>query len=388
MTPSREPLDPLPSGDETAACLERLIRFRELVATAALAGVVLGRPEHLRYLVGWSGGPGPAALILVGAEAFLVAPRGSHDVARCETLGIQVESYASYDAQVLANPVVAAREAVVGILDRTNLRGRVGVELDTLPIAIARHIIPFEPVDVAAPLGRWRRVKDGFEQASIRRTVAALEQGFLLARSAIRPGVREVDVFGAVSTAITVAVGSPVRLDSNVGSGWRSALDDPHQTDRRLGPGDEVLVDLYPAIDGYVADLTRNFIVGAATAEQLDRHAVLEAALAAGEKSLRTGALARDVDLAVRNELRRLAPDLATSMAHHAGHGLGLAAWEEPWLGQSSEVIIEAGMTVAIEPGLYRPGIGGMRVEGNFLVTTDGVERLDGFASMLIECLA
>jgi Xaa-Pro aminopeptidase len=73
-------------------------------------------------------------------------------------------------------------------------------------------------------------------------------------------------------------------------------------------------------------------------------------------------------------------------MAHHTGHGIGLAAWEEPWFGQFSEVILEAGMTVAVEPGLYMQGIGGMRLEGNYLVTPDGNERLDAFPSTLIEC--
>jgi Xaa-Pro aminopeptidase len=73
-------------------------------------------------------------------------------------------------------------------------------------------------------------------------------------------------------------------------------------------------------------------------------------------------------------------------MGHHAGHGFGLGPWEEPWLGTGSDAILVEGMTIAIEPGLYLPGVEGMRLEGDYLVHADGPERLDAFPSGLIRC--
>jgi Xaa-Pro aminopeptidase len=380
------PLAPLSSTDETIACLERLARFRRFMADDGLRGAVVTWPEHVRYLAGWSGGPGPAVLVGAGPDAFLVAPIGSVDATRCARLGVQIVGYAPYSPDRFVDPVVAAREATVGLLDRVRLRGRTGVEPDSLSVAVAAMIPEFEPIDIGATLARWRRVKDEFEQAAIRRSVAALERGFEEARAVIRPGIGEIDVLDAVAAGVSVAAGSAVTLESNLGSGPLSALEDPHATARVLASGDVVLIDLYPVIGGYVADLTRTFIVGRASSERRDRQAVLAGALAAGEAMLRPGVPARDIDRAVRDELRRQDSRAARSMTHHVGHGIGLRAWEEPWLGRSCDILIEAGMTVAIEPGRYVAGVEGMRLEGNYLVTAEGAERLDAFPSTLIEC--
>ena len=124
-------------------------------------------------------------------------------------------------------------------------------------------------------------------------------------------------------------VDEPLLLSSNVASGPRTALDNPRATARRLERGDLVLVDLYPLLDGYVADLTRSFVVGTPTALQRERHAALEAALGAAEACLRPGASVSGIDDAIRAALRA-AGGYETTMGHHSGHGIGLLAWEEP----------------------------------------------------------
>ena len=385
MTDHGAPIIQPSAALETSACLARLTRLRELIAAEGLRGVVIARAEHIRYLTGWRGLSGPAVLVIAD-DAYLVVPAASYDPARAEELHIRILPYVPYDPHRLVDAIASSREATVALLDRIHLRGRVGVELDQLSFSIAAAIRAFEPVDVGRVISRWRQIKDPFEQLAIRRSVAALERGFRDAQTVIKPGVRELDLFAALQSAATEVAGLPVSLESNLGSGPRSALEDPHQTDRTLAQGDIVLVDLYPTIDGYVADLTRVFVVGPSTSEQRDRHAALEQALNLAAAQLRPGVLACDIDRTVRDELQRLMPELASSMTHHSGHGVGLQPWEEPWIGRSSEVEIAAGMVVAIEPGLYLPGIEGMRLEGNYLVTDAGVDRLDRLSSALIEC--
>jgi Xaa-Pro aminopeptidase len=81
---------------------------------------------------------------------------------------------------------------------------------------------------------------------------------------------------------------------------------------------------------------------------------------------------------AIRDRLASETGELAGSMTHHAGHGIGIAAWERPWIGRRSGDTIQVGTVVCLEPGVYEPGVGGLRVEGEFLVSADGVQRLDG----------
>jgi Xaa-Pro aminopeptidase len=157
----------------------------------------------------------------------------------------------------------------------------------------------------------------------------------------------------------------------------------PRATARRLEPGDLVLVDLYPVLDGYAADCTRTFVVGKPNPLQRKRHAALEAALAAAESRLRPGTDVSAIDDAVRATLRAAGGYDAT-MTHHSGHGVGLLAWEDPWIGPGAPGALAEGMAIAIEPGLYVPGWGGMRLEGNYLITATGFDRLDRFPSTLI----
>ena len=167
-------------------------------------------------------------------------------------------------------------------------------------------------------LARWREVKDDTERALIRERVAALDAAYAAARSAIRPGATERDVLAAAHRALLDRVDEPLALSYNLASGPRTALDNPRATARRLEAGDLVLVDLYPVLDGYVADLTRTFVVGPSTPLQRERHAALEAALGAAEACLGPGTPVSRIDDAIRGALRA-----AGGYETHDGPSLG-----------------------------------------------------------------
>jgi Xaa-Pro dipeptidase len=130
--------------------------------------------------------------------------------------------------------------------------------------------------------------------------------------------------------------------------------------------------------------LTRVFVVGQPTAAQRARHAVLEEALAVGEAALKPGVRARDVDQAVRASLAAALGGYTFS--HHAGHALGLQGQERPMLIPGDDMVIEPGMVIAIEPGAYLPDTGGMRIEGNYLVTDGGCVSLSDYPVQLFAC--
>jgi Xaa-Pro aminopeptidase len=179
-------------------------------------------------------------------------------------------------------------------------------------------------------------------------------------------------------------VGGPFALEGNFASGPRTLANEPPATNRQLQAGDVIFIDLYPIIHGNAADLTRSFIVGKPSEAQLERHEVLKNALAAGVDALNPGVRACDVDRAVRSSI-------ATALGgytfpRHAGHALVLEAQERPMLVPGDNTIIEPGMAVAIEPGPYLPDLGGMRVEGNYLVTETGCMSLSDYPIELFGC--
>jgi len=362
---------------------ERLARLRRHLDDHGLGGALLTRPEHLRYLAGTHAGGLPTALLLTRSAAMLVAADGTVAPDALTHLGIKLGGYRGYEAGRLVDRTARMLEALGTAARQLGLRGPVGVEAAHVTQAALRTIPDAAPHDVAASLARWREVKDDFERPVIRDRVAALDAAYAAVRSAIRPGATERDVLAAAYRALLERVDEPLALAYNLASGPRTALDNPRATARRLESGDLVLVDLYPVLDGYVADLTRTFVVGTPTALQRERHAALEAALHAAEGCVRPGAPVSRIDDAIRAALRAAGGYDAT-MGHHSGHGIGLLAWEEPWIGPGAAATLAEGMTIAIEPGLYLPGWGGMRLEGNYLVTASGFERLDRFPSALI----
>ncbi len=360
----------------------RLVRLRQYLDDHDLSAALLTRVEHLRYFAGTPAGGLPAALVVTRDTAVLIAADGTAATDALEPLGIELCAYGGYDASHLVDRPARLIKALGSIVRRLGVRGRLGTENTYVGHAVVQTVPDAVPQDVGPILAEWRAVKDPAEQVLIRQRVAMLDHAFTAVHAAIRPGVSEHDIVGVAYTALLGQMDEPLVLRGNFASGPRTATDNPRPTSRRIAPGDLVLVDLYPVLDGYAADCTRTFVAGSSTALQRERHAVLEGALSAAESRLRPGAEIATVDGAIRDVLRA-AGGYDASMAHHSGHGVGLLAWEEPWIGPGAPGALAEGMTIALEPGLYVPGWGGMRLEGNYLITATGFDRLDHFPSTL-----
>jgi len=365
------------------ALAERLARLRRYLDDRTLGAALLTRTEHLRYFAGTAAGGLPAAMVATKDAAVLIAADGAVAPDALDALGIELCTYVGYDARQLVDRPVRLIEALGSSVRRLGVRGRVSTEITYIGHAVLQTVPDAVPQDIGPTLAQWRAVKDPAEQALIRRRVTMLDHAFTALGATIRPGVSEHDVVGVAYAALLGQVAEPLVLRGNCASGPRTATDNPQATARRVALGDLVLVDLYPVLDGYAADCTRTFVAGSATALQRERHAILEGALSAAESRLRPGTAIATVDRSIR-EVLRAAGGYDASMAHHSGHGVGLLAWEEPWIGPGTPGELAEGMIIALEPGLYVPGWGGMRLEGNYLVTATGFERLDRFPSALI----
>lgn len=235
-----------------------------------------------------------------------------------------------------------------------------------------------------------RVVKDAWEIARLReagRRISAVGLGVL---ADIRPGVREQDVAQAVESGLRRAGFSRPAFDTIVASGPRAALPHGRASDRTLASGDLVVLDFGGVYGGYCVDLTRTVELGPGTPEAERVHAAVLEAQNAAIGALAPGVRWAEVDAAARDALAR--HGLAEAFVHGTGHGLGLEVHEAPRVGPRRAEddrppmagairlpdAAAAGMVVTIEPGVYLPGWGGVRIEDDLLVTAAGAERLTG----------
>ena len=208
------------------------------------------------------------------------------------------------------------------------------------------------------------------------RSIRAGEAGHAAALAGVEPGMTELQAYLVVQHAAIRELGERVVVYGDFASGPRTATDKGGPpTSRAIEPGDLLLLDFSVVVDGYRGDFTNTFAVGGGP--QLASVELFEAclgAMAAGEARLRPGKAARDVDAAVRDQFRSLG--LLDHFPTHSGHGIGLGHPEPPYFVPESDEVLVEGDVVAIEPGLYVEGVGGMRFERNYLITADGFENL------------
>jgi Xaa-Pro aminopeptidase len=199
---------------------------------------------------------------------------------------------------------------------------------------------------------------------------------------AIRPGVSEKDVKNGVIDFLQAAGAEGPSFDIIVASGANSAMPHATATDKKIEAGDFVLVDLGCVIDGYCSDITRTFCVGSADEAHKKMYRAAAGAHAEALEMLKAGARAAEIDEVCRASLERGME--GARFLHSLGHGVGLEIHEAPYIGSGSTDSLEKGMVFTIEPGLYRSGFGGVRIE-DMVLLNDTPELLTGYSRELIE---
>jgi Xaa-Pro aminopeptidase len=224
-------------------------------------------------------------------------------------------------------------------------------------------------------IAEMRRVKNADEIEQMKACMRATEAGHAWARANIKPGLTELQMYEGVFRACMEVAKQPVIVygDFAVSPGPERRGGPP--TERVLLPGDLFILDYSVVLRGYRSDFTNTLVVGRdPTPDQRRLFDLCVAAMAAGEKELRAGAMCKTVYDAVSGEFDRAG--VAESFPHHAGHGLGLTHPEAPFFVREATETLMAGDIVTLEPGLYITGVGGLRMEHNYLITDKGYERL------------
>jgi Xaa-Pro aminopeptidase len=374
----------------------RLECLRESLAESKLDALAVTHLPNIQYLTNFRGSA--AALVITPDRLQLVTDfRYRHTVEHLLASAegppgadlVLVEH--SYDETIAASlrplgPVRIGVEAAHLALRRYNwLASRLIEERGTSP-GTCPALVPTDRL-----VERLRLVKDAHEVATLRRAAARLCAVAREAFRQVRAGRRERDIAGDIDATIRRAGFERPAFDTIVASGPNSAFPHARAGERVLEPGDAVLLDFGGVYDGYCVDLTRTVSVGRPPASLDSLHVAVAQAHAAALAAIRPGARPGAVDAAARGTLDRLG--LGDAFGHSTGHGLGLEVHEEPRIARERgshgdedvpSTLLEPGMVFTVEPGVYVPGLGGVRIEDDVVVTVEGCDVLTDLPTDLL----
>ena len=343
--------------------------LRRQLASCRLDAVLISHLPNIRYLCGFTGSAGLLLVEESGSVFFSDVRYATQSREEVEGAGVVIARKAL---------VIALAERVAGMRKKSN-KWRIGIEADHLTVAQKKRLRDLMPRGVqirsAPPLvERARMVKDAAELERIRAAVLLGTTLFDRALEVIRPGVRENDVAAEMEYAARRAGAEEMSFPTIIASGARSALPHGRASSQAIANGGFVVCDFGVILAGYCSDQTRAVWVGKPTDEARRAYDAVKQAQLSAIESVRPGAAVAQVDTAARKVLRRAG--LGRYFTHSTGHGVGLEIHEAPRVAQGQDEVLQPGMVITIEPGVYFPGKWGVRIEDIVAVTARGCELL------------
>lgn len=338
-------------------------KIREIAHKKNVEGILFFSPENIRYLTGFSGSEG--YLFVGNDENLLLVDSRYITQAHEETKACRVS---------LVNKGirgVAAQISAVGLR-------RLGFEAQSISVALFEQLKEglqqVEVIPIKDELERLRGLKTGEEIAVIRQAIGIAEEAWKTVLEMVKPGAQEAEVALELEYRMKKGGAEGTSFDCIVASGPRAALPHAQPTSRPIEEGDFVLFDFGSRYRGYCCDETCTVAVGRATEEQQHIYGIVKDAHDRAIAQVKPGARLAAIDAAAREIIDQAGH--GEHFGHGTGHGVGLAVHEWPVVGKDSQDVAEQGMVFTIEPGIYIPGWGGVRIEDMVLVTADGCEVL------------
>jgi len=255
----------------------------------------------------------------------------------------------------------------------------VGIESEHFTIAEKKRLVKLRPSGVSvkdAPsmVERTRMVKDEEELKQIRAAVALGAKLFDRALEVLKPGAKETEVAAEMELAARRAGAAEMSFPTIIASGARSALPHGRASNQAIASGAFVVCDFGVILGGYCSDQTRTVWVGSASDEARKAYEAVKEAQQAAVEAVRPGVTVGEVDESARKVLRKAG--LGRYFTHSTGHGVGLEIHEAPRVASGQKEVLQPGMVITIEPGVYFPGKWGVRIEDMVAVTAGGHEQL------------
>ena len=354
----------------------RAPRLRGALADAGADALLVTRLPNVRYLTGFTGSAG---MVFVGPDNLLLVTDGRYAEQSREQLAA-----AGVDARIVIAPTESGqRDALV---DATGAHRRIGLEAHGVTWAQQRAFAEwFEPAELVPTehlVEGLRAVKELGEVDRIRAACAIADEalGEVLPSLHGRPTEREFAL--GLEWAMRERGAQRTSFETIVASGPNGSKPHARPTDRPIEAGELVVIDFGCVVDGYCSDMTRTVSVGDPGADARKVWDVVAASQRAGRDAVRAGVTCAAVDRASRAVIEDAG--WGATFAHGTGHGVGLEIHEAPRVAASSDGTLAPGHVVTVEPGVYLPGVGGVRIEDTVVVTGDGADALTEFPKSLI----
>jgi Xaa-Pro aminopeptidase len=348
--------------------------LRIALEAGGLDGMLVTHLPNIRYLTGFSG---TAALLLVRSDATILIS------------DFRYASQATAEAGLVAAVEIDQRSVWerLGRILANRSPDTLGIEPHSLTVRDAERVSGLtrgRVIPTAELIEAQRAVKAPEEVAAIRAAAVLAQEALAEVLPTVRVGQTEADVGSSLEAALRRRGSEWHPFPTIVASGPRSALPHARTSQRTIGAGELLLLDFGARVDGYCADLTRTVVVGTrADDRQRAVHDLVQTAQRRAIDHLRSGMPAREGDALARDVI--VTRGFGEAFGHSLGHGLGLEVHEAPRLAPNSEVPLPAHAVVTVEPGVYFPGWGGVRLEDDVYLAPEGAERLSDGRTELLE---
>jgi Xaa-Pro dipeptidase len=362
---------------------DRLERLNRAIQASGLDGIALNPGSSLTYLTNLKFHlmERPTVLLVVpGKTPALIMPELEMAKAHSSPLELQLFSFGDNPAQWAD----AFQKAAAAVQPAGNKIGVEPTRMRFLELKMLENALPTAQfISAETVLNGLRIQKDTSEVEGIRQAVKIAQQALLATLPMIKAGVTEREIASELTIQLLRAGTEPeMPFPPIVSGGPHSA--DPHASpsDRPLQTGDLLVIDWGAAYQGYISDLTRTFAIGSVEPEYQRIAELVRLANQNGRAASRPGIMAGQVDAAAREVIED--GGYGPYFFHRVGHGIGMEAHEPPYMFGQNQLILEPGMTYTVEPGIYLPGRGGVRIEDNVVITSDGAETLSDLPRELI----
>ena len=343
---------------------ERIGRLRHAFRREGLDALLVAGDANVTYLSGFSG---DSSYLLVGLDrAWLITDGRYTEQAAAEAPHCEVERQKTTLAKKTAEVFTSSGAKSLGFSPAeltVAVHGDLVEALDGVVPAAAKDLVE-----------KLRQVKDEDEIERIRRAAEVADAAFRAIRARLAPGQTEAEVASDLEHEMRKLGARKASFDTIVAARQRSSLPHAQPTDQPIAPGDAVLIDWGARRDLYCSDCTRVLFLTAPNARWREVYGAVRRGQQLALEAVRPGAALRDVDDAARRHIAEAG--LGESFSHGLGHGVGLCVHEGPGLNTRAEGTLAEGMVVTIEPGVYLPGWGGVRIEDLVVVRKDGPEVL------------
>ncbi len=348
----------------------RIAKLRTQIKSAGLDGLLVNHLPNIRYLCGYSGSAG--LLLVTRRQAFFLTDFRYQEQARHEVTG--------------ARRIIIKKDLYSDLLERTGIDRlrRVGFESQHLFFSQYEFLRKGlqRAVPTTAVVERLRQVKDRGELAAIARAAAIADRAFARMVREIKPGMTELAIAARLEGLMKSYGASRPSFETIVGSGPNGALPHAKPGPRRVRRGDLIVLDFGAYYQGYCSDMTRTVVLGKPSEKQKLIYGIVQRAQLAGLDAVQAGVSGKVADGIARAII--VDAGYGKGYGHGLGHGVGMEVHELPRLSKLSDNILPENSVVTVEPGIYLPGWGGVRIEDLVVVTKHGNKILSRSPKELI----